>query len=673
MTGDILTQILVLLAGSLLVLALVRRFKLPPILGYLLVGMLLGPHALGVLDDDESIRLLADVGVVFLVFTLGLEFSLARMVAMKSEVLGVGGLQVLLTTTIVGAAAWALGATLPVAIVLGGAVAMSSTAIVMRQLGDQLELSRTHSRLALGIVLFQDLAFAPLLALATAITAADDVLTASWLAGMVVRAVLALVIVLVAGRWLLRPLFHEFARHRSTETFTLTVMFVVLAGAWATHALGLSMAIGAFLAGMLLAETEFRYQTEAVIKPFQDILLGLFFVFVGMMLDLRLLLTQLPLVLLLLAALLVVKAAIVAVIVRAFVHNTRKALRTGITVCMGGELGFALLTVLLNDRLAPTELVQPLLTAIVLSMLIGPLLVRYNGRIADRLLGRESTLPSDGVFETVATREIAKREHVIICGFGRVGQNLARVLETRGFEFIALDLDPFRVRDARQAGDPVVYGDATQVDVLRALGLDRASVVVISVDALKPATGIVRAVRQLRPNVPVLVRTEDDSGLEALQAAGATEVVPEIFETSLSIVSHRAALPRRSAGRRRRVDRGHPPRPLRAASQRVPSPRRPRSRPRACPPAPASAHRDLTAGRLWSRPHTQGSRSRRRQGRRQCPETGRDRGARPGSCNAPPGGRRRGPVWQRRGPGAGGVPAPDGVTTPATRRVTRYK
>jgi CPA2 family monovalent cation:H+ antiporter-2 len=289
---------------------------------------------------------------------------------------------------------------------------------------------------------------------------------------------------------------------------------------------------------MLLAETEFRYQTEAVIKPFQDILLGLFFVFVGMMLDLRLLLTQLPLVLLLMAALLVVKAAIVAAIVRAYVHNNRKALRTGITVCMGGELGFALLTVLLNGRLVPTELVQPLLTAVVLSMLLGPLLVRYNGRIADWLLRRESTLPSDGVFETAATREIAKREHVIVCGFGRVGQNLARVLEKRGFEFIALDLDPFRVRDARQAGDPVVYGDATQVGVLRALGLDRASVIVVCVDALAPATGIVRAVRQLRPDVPVLVRTEDDSGLEQLQTAGATEVVPEIFETALSIVSH---------------------------------------------------------------------------------------------------------------------------------------
>ena len=225
----------------------------------------------------------------------------------------------------------------------------------------------------------------------------------------------ALLIVLAAGRWLLRPLFHEFARHRSTEIFTLTVLFVVLAGAWATHASGLSMAIGAFLAGMLLAETEFRYQTEAVVKPFQDILLGLFFVFVGMMLDLRLLVAQLPLVLLLLAGLLAVEGGIVTAIVRAFVHNTRKALRTGITVCMGGELGFALLTVLLNGRQVPMELVQPLLTAVVLSMLIGPLLVRYNERIADRLLGRETTVPSDGRIRDrrdARARETRARDHL---------------------------------------------------------------------------------------------------------------------------------------------------------------------------------------------------------------------------------------------------------------------
>jgi len=538
MSGDILSQILILLAGSIAVLTLVRRFALPPILGYLVVGMILGPHALGLASDAEAVQLLAEIGVVFLVFTLGLEFSLARMIAMKREVLGIGGLQVLLTTAAFGGAAWALGVDPAVAIVLGGALAMSSTAIVVRQLGEQLEINRTHSRLAVGVLLFQDLAFAPFLALATSIGAASDVLNPAWLLGMVGRAIVALLLVLVLGRSLFRPLFREIARHRSSETFTLTVLFVALSSAWATHALGLSMALGAFLAGMLLSETEFRHQTEAVIKPFQDILLGLFFVSVGMLLDLRLLLAQLPMVLLLLATLLVVKAVIIFGIVRQFVPNARKALRTGIVICMGGEFGFALLTLLLKGRMVEPGLVQALLTTVALSMLLGPLIVRYNGRIADYVLRRHSTDTSEVALETAATRELAKREHVIICGFGRVGQNLARVLEQRGFEYIALDLDPFRVRDARQAGDPVVYGDAAEPEVLSALGLEHASVLVVSFDGAETALRIVRAVRRLRGDVPVLVRTEDDSRLDALQAAGATEIVPEIFETSLSLVSH---------------------------------------------------------------------------------------------------------------------------------------
>jgi CPA2 family monovalent cation:H+ antiporter-2 len=538
MGGDILSQILILLAGSVAVLTAVRRFALPPILGYLVLGMILGPHALGLASDAEAVKLLAEFGVVFLVFTLGLEFSLARMVAMKSEVLGVGGLQMLLTTAAIGGAAWGFGVDPAVAIVLGGALAMSSTAIVVRQLGEQLEINRTHARVAVGVLLFQDLAFAPFLALATSLRAATDVLSPAWLLGMAGRATLALLLVLLLGRWLLRPLFREIARHRSTETFTLTVLFVALGAAWATHALGLSMALGAFLAGMLLSETEFRHQTEAVIKPFQDILLGLFFVSVGMLLDLRLLLALLPLVLLLLASLLVVKAIVVLAIVRQFVPNTRKALRAGIVICMGGEFGFALLTLLLKGDMIDDGLVQALLTTVALSMLLGPLLVRYNGRIADFVLRRQSVAPTEAALETAATRELAKREHVIVCGFGRVGQNIARVLEKRGFEYIALDLDPFRVRDARQAGDPVVYGDASEPEVMRALGLEHANVVVVSFADPDTALKIVRAVRRLRGDVPVLVRTEDDSRLDSLQAAGATEVVPEIFETSLSLVSH---------------------------------------------------------------------------------------------------------------------------------------
>jgi CPA2 family monovalent cation:H+ antiporter-2 len=538
MTGDVLSQILILLAGSVLVLSMVRRFALPPILGYLLVGMLLGPHAFGLASDDESVAMLAEFGVVFLVFTLGLEFSLARMIAMKAEVLGIGGLQMVLVTAATGSAAWALGLDPVAAIVVGGALAMSSTAIIVRQLGEQLEINRTHSRLAVGILLFQDLAFAPLLALATSIGEADQVVGPIWFLNMSGRAVAALVVVLLLGRWVLRPLFHEIAKHRSTETFTLTVLFVVLAGAWATHALGLSMALGAFLAGMLLAETEFRHQTEAVIKPFQDILLGLFFVSVGMLLNLRLLVAQLPLVLALLIGLLLLKVLIVTIIVRQFVPNARKALRTAIVVAMGGEFGFALLTLLLKGRMVDAAIVQPLLTAVALSMLVGPLLIRYNGRIADFILRRQSPGPSEVVLETVATRQLAERDHAVICGFGRVGQNLARVLEQRGMEYIAIDLDPFRVRDARQAGDPVVYGDAAETEVLRSLGIDRASVLVISFNSPDTALRIVRRVRRLRADLPVLVRTEDDAKLDELQSAGATEVIPATFETSLSLVAH---------------------------------------------------------------------------------------------------------------------------------------
>jgi monovalent cation:H+ antiporter-2, CPA2 family len=538
MGDDFLSQILILLAGSLLVLSLVRRFNLPPILGYLVVGMLLGPNAFGLVANDETVRLLAEIGIVFLVFTLGLEFSLGRMVAMKSEVLGIGGLQMLVCGGAFAAIAAGCGIQPGAAIVIGGALAMSSTAIVLRQLGDQLELARTHARLALGILLFQDLAFAPLLALATALSGSGDVPGPLWLLGMVGRAVVALLVVLIIGRWLLRPLFREISRHRSTESFTLTVLFVSLGGAWATHALGLSMALGGFLAGMLLAETEFKHQTEAVIKPFQDILLGLFFVSVGMLLDLRLLLTQLPLVMLLLLAMILMKVVLVTFIVRQFIPNVRKALRTGIAVSMGGEFGFALLTLLLRGNTVDAQVVQALLTAVALSMLLGPLLVRYNVRIADRILRREPSKTSEIVLETAATREIARREHVIICGFGRVGQNLARVLERRGLEYIALDLDALRVRDARQAGDPVVFGDSTHPEVLRALGLERASVVVVSFADPDTALRILRAVRRLRAEVPVLVRTDDDTRLESLQAAGATEVVPAIFETSLSLVSH---------------------------------------------------------------------------------------------------------------------------------------
>lgn len=532
-----LTQILVLLAAAVVVVYAMRRVKLPPILGYLLVGMALGPHAFGLATNAEATRALAEFGVVFLVFTLGLEFSFPRLVAMKWEVLALGGGQVLLTAGLATAIAWWLGVPPAAAAVLGGAVAMSSTAIVVRQLTEQAELNRTHGRLAFAILLFQDLAFVPFLALTAALLKGPGD-TAPWIAKTLLQGGAALIIVLAAGRWLLRPLFHEIARARTPELFLLAVLLVALGSAWATEQVGLSLALGAFLAGVMLAETEFRHQIEAVIRPFRDVLLGLFFITIGMLLDLGLLARHMPLVTVLLLALLVGKTLIVALLARRFAGSLFKAVRTGLVVSVGGELGFALLTILLHGRLVDDRLVQSLLTAIVLSMVVSPLLIRHNKQIARWLLREKGPVVTALAREQANTKALARREHVLICGFGRVGQNIARALERVGFEFIAIDLEPARVRAARQAGDPVVYGDAAQSEVLESVGLEHASVVVISFSDPLLAVRIVETVRTRRREVPILVRTQDDSRLAELQRSGATSVVPETFEAALMLVWH---------------------------------------------------------------------------------------------------------------------------------------
>jgi monovalent cation:H+ antiporter-2, CPA2 family len=537
--NDPLLQILILLAASVCVVAAVRKLSLPAILGYLVVGMLLGPHALALAAENETTQQLADFGVVFLVFTLGLEFSLPRLVAMRWEVLGVGGAQVLLTTGIIAAGAVTLfNIPAAVAVLIGGAVAMSSTAIIISQLTEQSENNRTHGRLAVAICLFQDLSFPLFLALVSALAGGASPADAMHIASAVGLAGLALLLVLATGRWVLRPVFLFIAQLKSPELFSLAVLLAVLASAWATHAVGLSLALGAFLAGMMLAETEFRHQVEATIRSYREVLLGLFFITVGMLLDVRLLLRDLPLVIAILVGMLVLKAAVIAVVTKHATKSWFKSLRTGVVVAQGGEFGFALLTLLLRRELVDPAVVQPLLAATVLSMVISPLLIRHNRRITRLVLSESRPMHTEAAREAQATLAVAERDHVVICGFGRVGQNIARVLEQTGFEYIALDLDPYRIRVGRQAGDPVMYGDAGQVKVLENVGVAHATCVVVTFANPEVAMRILRSVRELRSDVPILVRTQDDSRLEELQAAGATEVVPETFEASLMLLSH---------------------------------------------------------------------------------------------------------------------------------------
>jgi len=512
---------------------------LPLIVAFLLVGMLVGPYLLGWVEPTDTTRALADFGVVFLLFTLGLDFSLPRLLAMRGEVLWLGSLQVGLTTAAVAAIAVAFGIALPVAIVLGGAVSMTSTPVLLRQLMEQDELNRTHGRLGFGTSLFQDIAFALFFALATALSTPEESFTTAAVALAVGKAALALVVVLAAGRWMLRPMFHEIASSRAPELFTFAVLFVAVGSGWAMHAAGLSFALGAFLGGMMLAETEYRYQIEAGIRSFRDTLLGLFFVTVGMQLDLPALLRHLPTVLAMLAGMLVLKAAIVMLAGRYFAGGWFKSLRTGIVIAHGGEFGFALLAVMLDNRLVAPGLTQSLLAAITLSMLASPYLIRHNKAIARFLLReKQAPVPTSVARMDAALRAAGQREHVMLCGYGRVGQNVARVLEGEGFEYIAVDLDPKRVRAATAAGDPVLYGDATDEGVLQSTGINRAIAVVITYSDAGRALATVQAVRRLRDDLPILVRSMDDTNLEVLLKAGATEVVPETLEAALTLVGN---------------------------------------------------------------------------------------------------------------------------------------
>jgi CPA2 family monovalent cation:H+ antiporter-2 len=539
MHTDPLLQILILLAASVFVVAGVRKLALPAILGYLAVGMLLGPHALALAVENDTTRLLADIGVAFLVFTLGLEFSLPRLLAMRGEVLGVGGAQVLVTTAIVAlAVAGLLGVAPTAAVVVGGAVAMSSTAIIITQLTEQSENTRTHGRVAVAICLFQDLSFPLFLGLLSPLAAAGSGASGPRIGAAIAIAAGALLLVLAAGRWLLRPLFVLIAGVRSTELFSLAVLLAVLSSAWATQAAGLSLALGAFLAGMGLAETEFRHQIEATIRSYREVLLGMFFITLGMLLDVPLLLRHLLLVSAIVLGMAILKTAVVAVAAKPVTGSWFKSLRTGVVVSQGGEFGFALLTLLLRRQLADPGVVQPLLAATALSMIVAPFVIRQNRRITRALVRQSAPPQTEAMREARVTLAVADRDHVVICGFGRVGQNIARVLEQTGFEYIALDLDTYRVREGRQAGDPVIYGDAGQLEVLQNVGLARARCVVITFANPAVALRILRTVRGLRGDVPVLVRTQDDLRLEELQAAGATEVVPETFEASLMLLSH---------------------------------------------------------------------------------------------------------------------------------------
>lgn len=535
MAHHILDRILVLLVLAVVIVALFRRLSLPPILGYLFVGMLLGPHASGWLDEGPILHLLGEIGVAFLLFAIGLEFSLGQFWAMRRTLLGLGAAQVAVGTVSGALIAWWIGIPWPAAVVVGGALAMSSTAIVVKQLTDQLELQDRHGQLSLGILLFQDLAAVPFLVMIPILADSDSPSLALPLLWALVKAAAAFGLMLGLGRLLLRPLFQEIAAAYSAELFTLTVLLVSLLAAWLTGLLGLSLALGAFLAGMMLSETEYRHQIETDIRPFKDVLLGLFFVTVGMQLNLAVLPPLWFWIALLVAGVVIGKGMLIGLLALAAGSGRRAALRTGLVLGHGGEFGFALLALALNTGLLGLTDSQPILATVILSMLIAPILVRHNGVLTERVLPHHR--PGDQHAREIARATAATRGHVVILGFGRVGQPLARFLRDEQLDYVALDLDPDAVRTAWEQGERVFYGDANHRETLAATGLARASALVISFDEPRETLHILHHARALRRDLPILVRARDDANLQRFLDAGATEVVPETLEASLMLAT----------------------------------------------------------------------------------------------------------------------------------------
>ena len=530
--------ILVLLITAVITISICRKLNLPNIIGYLVVGVLVGPYGFGWIAGNHETRFLAEFGVVFLLFTIGLEFSLPKLISMRTTVLGLGTAQVVVTAIIIGIVCKLLGLNTDAALIIGGILAMSSTAIVIRQLSEQLELHSRHGRQAVGILLFQDLAVIPLLILIPAMASTEEQNVLGLLFWAMWKGVVVLIIMLAVGHWLLRPLIHAIARTRSPDLFMLTVLLFTLAAAWATDMAGLSLALGAFLAGMMIGETEFRHQVEADIRPFRDVLLGLFFITIGMLLDIKSLPEIWWPVLMITLAIIIGKAALIMGLSMLFKTERGVALRTGLSLAQAGEFGFILLSLAINHGQLDGTNGQIVLASIILSMALAPVIIRYNGHIAKRIFSVSYNMNRSNIRGEISREADKLKDHVIICGYGRIGQNIARFLEKENFSYIAIDLDPVRVREAREAGEAVTYGDSTHLDILESAGLDRAVAMLISFDETRATLKILENTRNRRPDMPILVRTRDDSDLEVLQEAGATEVVPETLEASLMLMSH---------------------------------------------------------------------------------------------------------------------------------------
>lgn len=525
-----LKEVALVLGAAALMIPLCHRLRISPIFGFLAAGALIGPYGFRATDNVEGVRVLADFGVVFLLFMIGLELSFERLKDMRRMVFGLGGAQVVLSAIAIGFFAYWFGNNVAASIIIGCALALSSTAIVVQLLIERGEMAQRHGRSSFAVLLFQDLAVVPILMLVGVLAQDDTTTLASDLSLAALKAVAAVIGIILVGRIVLRRLYRLVAAARSREALLAMSLLVILATAWLTGQAGLSMALGAFLAGLVLAETEYRHQIESDIEPFRAILLGLFFISVGMNLNFGEVAAQWDWLALSVLGLIVTKAVILSGLCLLFKIPLDVSVRTGLMLSAGGEFAFVILALAMNSgTLLPSETGQFMVIVATISMTLTPLLAALGRHAAKWLAARTRTTDPDPT--TMGELD----GHVVIAGFGRVGQTVARLLDRHKIGYVALDMNAFRIKQYRDEGKPVYYGDATRQTVLDKVHPERAAAILITLDNPDAARQAVRAARAAAEGVPIIARAADTAHADELTALGANTVVPELLEASLQL------------------------------------------------------------------------------------------------------------------------------------------
>jgi len=523
-----LREVLVFLGAAVLVVPIFHRLKVSPILGYLAAGLIIGPYGLRFITDVDGVRHLAELGVIFLLFNIGIELSFRRLWAMRRLVFGLGTAQVVVTAGVIAGIAVLWGNSPSVSVALGAAFALSSTAMVMQLLTERGDIATPHGRIAFSVLLMQDVAVVPVLFLLTALAKPEDDGLVMALASSLFRSVAAVAVIVLVGRLIVRPVFRQVAATRSSDLFVALALLGILGLSFATSALGLSAAMGAFLAGLLIAETEYRPQVEADVRPFRGLLLGLFFISVGMSINVDAALQNALWTVLAVIGLVMLKGALATSLALAFRRPIRDAIRSGMLLGQAGEFAFIVIGTALSNGLMPEGLAQFMAVVASLSLAVTPMLPKLADIMADML-------PVPDRMDDLILPEIDLEGHVIVAGFGRVGQTVARLLAAQKVPFVALDTDPDVVRAARDRHQPVYFGNPAQEHVLERVGAGRARAIVITVNDSKASRHMLSRIREQWPGLAVYARSRDLGDSRELMELGASAVVPETEESSLQL------------------------------------------------------------------------------------------------------------------------------------------